>query len=163
MGLVATWLNGIGLSDVVPKFKAAGITTPETLAQLEVEHFAGLGVDDPDDSRKLFFLVQRIKLAFNSNKKKQRPRDENDAPTKEQVESFISKTSAAELSETGTVQTDSGDPQPGGMIRFAPDRVDFLMEAAIDEDDHIQSRNNTANRRKKHAASKAQVAGASPA
>ena len=163
MGLVATWLNGIGLSDVVPKFKAAGITTPETLAQLEVEHFAGLGVDDPDDSRKLFFLVQRIKLAVNSNKKKQRPRDENDAPTKEKVESVVSEASIADLSETRTVSTDSGDPQPSRIIPFSPDRVDFSMEAANDEDDHIPSRNDRANRRSKRIASKAQVVPASPA
>ena len=62
MGLVATWLNGIGLRSVVPTFEAAGIVSPAHLADLDVSYFESLGVTDPDDRRKLFYLVQRIKL-----------------------------------------------------------------------------------------------------
>ena len=68
MGLVATWLNGIGLRSVVPTFEAAGIVSPAHLADLDVSYFESLGVTDPDDRRKLFYLVQRIKLAVNNNK-----------------------------------------------------------------------------------------------
>jgi hypothetical protein len=68
MGLVSTWLNGIGLRSVVPTFEAAGIVSPSHLADLDVSYFESLGVTDPDDRRKLFYLVQRIKLAV-SNKK----------------------------------------------------------------------------------------------
>ena len=68
MGLVATWLNGIGLRSAVPTFEAAGIVSPAHLADLDVSYFESLGVTDPDDRRKLFYLVQRIKLAVNNNK-----------------------------------------------------------------------------------------------
>ncbi|MGK3736174.1 MAG: kinesin family protein 2/24 [Bacillariaceae sp.] len=63
MGLVSTWLNGIGLRSVVPTFEAAGIVSPAHLADLDVTYFESLGVTDPDDRRKLFYLVQRIKMA----------------------------------------------------------------------------------------------------
>lgn len=68
MGLVATWLNGIGLRSVVPTFEAAGIVSPSHLADLDVSYFESLGVTNPDDRRKLFYLVQRIKLAVNNKK-----------------------------------------------------------------------------------------------
>ena len=68
MGLVSTWLNGIGLRSVVPTFEAAGIVSPSHLANLDVSYFESLGVTDPDDRRKLFYLVQRIKLAVNNKK-----------------------------------------------------------------------------------------------
>ena len=45
MGLVATWLNGIGLSSAVPTFQAAGIVTPAALAELDVAHFEALERD----------------------------------------------------------------------------------------------------------------------
>ena len=67
MGLVATWLNGIGLTYAVPSFVAAGIDTPEALAELSVSHFEALGVTDAEDRRKLFFLVQRIKMAVEKH------------------------------------------------------------------------------------------------
>jgi hypothetical protein len=114
MGLVATWLSGIGLSNAVPTFQAAGIVTPDALAELDVAHFEALGILDPDDRRKLFYLVQRIKLAVRSNKKKPRPRnndeDEENGTVEEQVESMISGTS---VSGKGlkTVSVDSEDSQ----------------------------------------------------
>jgi kinesin family protein 2/24 len=43
--------------------QAAGITTPSALAELDVNHFEALGISDPNDRRKLFYLVQRIKMA----------------------------------------------------------------------------------------------------
>jgi SAM domain (Sterile alpha motif) len=114
MGLVATWLSGIGLSSAVPTFQAAGIVTPDALAELDVAHFEALGILDPDDRRKLFYLVQRIKLAVRSNKKKPRPRnndeDEENGTVEEQVESLSSGTS---VGGTGlkTVSVDSEDSQ----------------------------------------------------
>jgi kinesin family protein 2/24 len=84
MGLVATWLSGIGLSSAVPTFQAAGIVTPAALAELDVAHFEALGISDPDDRRKLFYLVQRIKMAVN--KKKQ------EGSVEEQVDAVISGT-----------------------------------------------------------------------
>jgi kinesin family protein 2/24 len=87
MGLVATWLNGIGLSYAVPTFHAAGIDNPSALAQLDVSHFEALGVKDGEDRRKLFFLVQRIKMAC----------DKSDQ-TSSEVDSVLAKTMGPSLS-----------------------------------------------------------------
>ncbi|GAX26272.1 kinesin family member 2/24 [Fistulifera solaris] len=87
MGLVATWLNGIGLSYAVPTFHAAGIDNPAALAQLDVSHFEALGVKDGEDRRKLFFLVQRIKMAC----------DKSDQ-TSSEVDSVLAKTMGPSLS-----------------------------------------------------------------
>lgn len=87
MGLVATWLNGIGLNYAVPTFFAAGIDNPAALAQLDVSHFEALGVKDGEDRRKLFFLVQRIKMAC----------DKSDQ-TSSEVDSVLAKTMGPNLS-----------------------------------------------------------------
>lgn len=63
MGLVTTWLSGIGLDHALENFKAAGIVTPSALAELEVAHFEALGVKEPNERRKLFYLIQRIKVS----------------------------------------------------------------------------------------------------
>lgn len=63
MGVVSTWLTGCGLSHAIPNFTAAGIVTPDALAELDLAHYEALGIASPDDRRKLFYLVQRIKLA----------------------------------------------------------------------------------------------------
>lgn len=68
----------------MPTFQAAGIVTPAALAELDVAHFEALGISDPDERRKLFYLVQRIKMAVNKDK----PRQENSV--EEQVDAVIS-------------------------------------------------------------------------
>lgn len=93
MGLVATWLNGIGLRSVVPTFEAAGIVSPAHLADLDVSYFESLGVTDPDDRRKLFYLVQRIKLAVNNTKDHSKMK----SPTaEERVDAVISQNFVSE-------------------------------------------------------------------
>lgn len=82
MGLVATWLGGIGLEYAVPSFTAAGIVTPAALAELDVNHFVALGVKDPEDRRKLFFLVQRIKMAV----------DRKDESVEQEVDAVLAST-----------------------------------------------------------------------
>ena len=62
--LVQTWLSAIGLApDVLETFDAAGIVNPKDLAELEVCHYPALGVKNPADRKKLFYLVQRVKMA----------------------------------------------------------------------------------------------------
>ena len=77
MGLVSTWLAGIGLSHAVPNFRAAGIVSPSDLAELELTHYEALGVSAPGDRKKLFYLVQRIKMAVD---------EENGSPKKREHE-----------------------------------------------------------------------------
>jgi len=60
--LVALWLREVGLEYIQENFEAAGIVTPQALSELQVNHFQALGVEKAEDRRKLFYLVQRIKL-----------------------------------------------------------------------------------------------------
>lgn len=82
MGLVATWLSGIGLSYALPSFTAAGIVTPSALAELDAIYFEALGVKSPEDRRKLFFLVQRIKMAV----------ERKDESVEEEVDAVLAST-----------------------------------------------------------------------
>jgi hypothetical protein len=85
MGLIATWLSGIGLAHCIPSFKAAGIVSPKDLAELDLAHYEALGVSEPADRRKLFYLVQRIKMAVNE--------DENEQESHQQkVDAMLSQT-----------------------------------------------------------------------
>ena len=66
--LVQTWLAAIGLSpQIVETFDAAGIVNPKDLAELEVCHYPALGVKNAADRKKLFYLVQRVKMAVPGN------------------------------------------------------------------------------------------------
>eukprot|EP00574_Skeletonema_japonicum_P000204 CAMPEP_0201741134 /NCGR_PEP_ID=MMETSP0593-20130828/46657_1 /ASSEMBLY_ACC=CAM_ASM_000672 /TAXON_ID=267983 /ORGANISM="Skeletonema japonicum, Strain CCMP2506" /LENGTH=1149 /DNA_ID=CAMNT_0048235461 /DNA_START=88 /DNA_END=3540 /DNA_ORIENTATION=+ len=69
--LVQTWLTDAGLHHAVDNFRMAGIDSPRSLVQLELSHFEMLGVTQPEDRKKLFFLMQRVKKALT---------DENAAP-----------------------------------------------------------------------------------
>mmetsp|Transcript_14107 Transcript_14107/g.19702 ORF Transcript_14107/g.19702 Transcript_14107/m.19702 type:complete len:1489 (-) Transcript_14107:919-5385(-) len=68
MGLVTTWLNGIGLGHAIPAFRAAGIVTPTDLAELELHMYEDLGVKSSNERKKLFYLVQRIKMAVDDSR-----------------------------------------------------------------------------------------------
>lgn len=62
--LVQTWLAAIGLAPhILETFEAAGIVNPKDLAELEICHYPALGVQQPGDRKKLFYLVQRVKMA----------------------------------------------------------------------------------------------------
>lgn len=88
MGLVATWLSGIGLSHAIPSFKAAGIVSPKDLAELDLAHYEALGISEPADRRKLFYLVQRIKMAVDKGE------NDEDEPLSHQqeVDEMLSQT-----------------------------------------------------------------------
>uniref|UniRef100_A0A7S2PMK1 Kinesin-like protein n=1 Tax=Skeletonema marinoi TaxID=267567 RepID=A0A7S2PMK1_9STRA len=62
--LVQTWLADAGLHHAVDNFRMAGIDSPRSLVQLELSHFEMLGVTQPEDRKKLFFLMQRVKKAL---------------------------------------------------------------------------------------------------
>jgi len=85
-GLVQTWLTDAGLHDAVDNFRMAGIDSPRSLVQLELSHFEMLGVTQPEDRKKLFFLMQRVKKALSE----EMPAVEEVAPT---------ATSAAEVQD----------------------------------------------------------------
>eukprot|EP00752_Nemacystus_decipiens_P001350 g1339.t1 len=62
--LVDSWLNGIGLGYAVPIFAGQGINSPDMLSELDVVDFPELGISDQNDRKKLFYLIQRVKLAL---------------------------------------------------------------------------------------------------
>lgn len=66
--LVQTWLSAIGLApNIIETFEAAGIVNPKDLAELEVCHYQALGVKEASDRKKLFYLVQRVKMAVDED------------------------------------------------------------------------------------------------
>lgn len=94
MGLVATWLSGCGLSHAVPNFTAAGIVTPAALAELDLAHYEALGVSSAEDRRKLFYLVQRIKLAVEKERKENADKATTPASLEEQVDALVQATTS---------------------------------------------------------------------
>eukprot|EP01082_Thalassiosira_pseudonana_P015722 g14224.t1 g14224 contig9:1428205-1428600(+) len=58
---VRTWLTSVGLSYAFPNFEMAGIVSPRSFADLELSYYEPLGVKKPEDRKKLFFLVQKVK------------------------------------------------------------------------------------------------------
>lgn len=95
MGLVATWLAGCGLSHAVPNFTAAGIVTPAALAELDLAHYEALGVSSAEDRRKLFYLVQRIKLAVEKERKENANKATTPASLEEQVDALVQATTSS--------------------------------------------------------------------
>ncbi|KAI2504390.1 hypothetical protein MHU86_10069 [Fragilaria crotonensis] len=57
-------------------FRAAGIVTPAALAELDLAHYEALGISNPADRRKLFYLVQRIKMATDKPSYEQKEIDD---------------------------------------------------------------------------------------
>lgn len=66
MGLVESWLEGIGLGYAVPIFAGQGITSPDMLSELDVVDFPELGISDHNDRKKvnrrrrLVFIINRM-------------------------------------------------------------------------------------------------------
>ena len=61
MKYIDSWLTGLGLEYIIPKLKANGITTPKKLANLTLrDMYEVVGVEDAEDRKKLYFLIQRL-------------------------------------------------------------------------------------------------------
>lgn len=61
MRYIDSWLAGLGLDYIIPKLKANGITTPKKLALLSLrDMYEVVGVEDAEDRKKLYFLIQRL-------------------------------------------------------------------------------------------------------
>ena len=82
MSVVSIWLDGCGLGHAIPNFTAAGIVTPDALAELELDYYEALGISSPEDRRKLFYLVQRIKLAV---RKEEEAQNNAESPAKQRA------------------------------------------------------------------------------
>jgi len=61
MRYIDQWLSGLGLDHIIPLLQEHGITTPNKLAQLSLrEMYEVVGVNDAEDRKKLYFLIQRL-------------------------------------------------------------------------------------------------------
>ena len=60
-GYVFAWLERIGLGYAVPNFLALGVDTPQRLMLIDIKTYDALGIVDPDDRKRLFELVQRVR------------------------------------------------------------------------------------------------------
>ena len=108
MGVVATWLTGCGLEYAVDNFKAAGIVTPDSLAELDPTHFGALGITNDLDRRKLFFLVHRIKIAIQKER-------EGGASAAESTTSSTATTAAASSTKEAKRETNPGSSPTRGL------------------------------------------------
>ena len=92
--LVQTWLSTIGLSQqIIDTFDAAGIVNPKDLAELEVNHFPALGVKEPGDRKKLFYLIQRVKMSVPADD------DDDDDEFLNRLDDSVSTTNQSRVSE----------------------------------------------------------------
>ena len=66
MKYIDSWLSGLGLDYLLPKLKANGITTPKKLASVTLRDMFEFGVDDPEDRKKLYFLIQRLQTILSN-------------------------------------------------------------------------------------------------
>ena len=158
MGLVATWLSGIGLGHAIPSFKAAGIVSPKDLAELDLVHYEALGVSEPADRRKLFYLVQRIKMAVD--------KDGEDTPSsshQQEVDEMLSQTLPASskliLTEDDSlgdedsvqeVEPPQKDPERRKSRRITSSRRSSMTAAAPAEETKENRRQNLKSARSKH-------------
>lgn len=60
--IVNNWLHNVGLNHVVPTFESHGISNANDLVKLKLADYVSLGVVDSDDRKKLYYLIQRIKM-----------------------------------------------------------------------------------------------------
>ena len=102
--LVQTWLTDAGLHYAVDNFSMAGIDSPRSLVQLELGHFEMLGVTQPEDRKKLFFLILRVKKALTE--------EHNTADTTTAAASGEQHEDDFSNSEDFSVQTKSQQQQP---------------------------------------------------
>eukprot|EP00956_Cyclotella_meneghiniana_P045390 scaffold365915_cov70-Cyclotella_meneghiniana.AAC.4 len=58
---VENWLTASNLGYAIPNFQMAGIVSPRSFVELELAYFEPLGIKKPEDRKKLFFLIQKVK------------------------------------------------------------------------------------------------------
>lgn len=74
--IVFEWLERIGLGYAVPFFLKKGIVSPKALTSLTIKDYEELHVSDLSDRKRLYELVQRVRMASRSVK--QRSSEEKD-------------------------------------------------------------------------------------
>mmetsp|Transcript_8310 Transcript_8310/g.18068 ORF Transcript_8310/g.18068 Transcript_8310/m.18068 type:complete len:1477 (-) Transcript_8310:75-4505(-) len=70
--LVSQWLSSANLSYAIPNFRMAGIVSPRSFVELELNYFEPLGVTKADDRKRLFYLIHKVKGVIEEDLKKKR-------------------------------------------------------------------------------------------
>eukprot|EP01035_Chromulina_nebulosa_P020819 gene20819-26987_t len=84
MRYIDKWLTGLGLDYIIPKLLENGISTPKKLAQLSLrDMYEVVGVEDPEDRKKLYFLIQRLQSILNKSSSNQTNNLESDEANEE--------------------------------------------------------------------------------
>jgi len=65
--IVENWLSQVGLGYAIQNFQMAGIVSPRSMAELKIDYFEALGVKKPEDRKRLFFLVQKVKAEVGNS------------------------------------------------------------------------------------------------
>ncbi len=68
-GIVCEWLQRIGLGYAVNNFKTKGIDTPQALISLTFQDYDELQITALADRKRLFELVQRVRMAARAVKR----------------------------------------------------------------------------------------------
>ena len=131
MGLVSTWLRGIGLSYAISSFRAKGITTPQKLSRLTLADYDSLGVKEVGDRKKLFYLVQRIRMAVKG-------------------ENGVNGDAAIDQGPAATAALSSSSPSPDDGVSPEADDHDSLEDIVhpadvrdeVHDDDFIDNNND---------------------
>mmetsp|Transcript_18465 Transcript_18465/g.34497 ORF Transcript_18465/g.34497 Transcript_18465/m.34497 type:complete len:1217 (+) Transcript_18465:46-3696(+) len=80
MRYIDQWLSGLGLDHVIPLLQTHGITTPKKLALLTLRDiYEVVGVEDAEDRKKLYFLIQRLQSILKKEKGTDDNNDQDDS------------------------------------------------------------------------------------
>ena len=76
--MIFEWLERIGLSYAIEKFKLHGIDTAKKLQNIRVCEYDELGVKDESDRKKLFALITKIRNVVAAETKSNKDKEEVD-------------------------------------------------------------------------------------
>ncbi|KAL3791870.1 hypothetical protein HJC23_010730 [Cyclotella cryptica] len=75
---VESWLTASGLSYAIPNFRMAGIVSPRSFVELELSYYEPLGIKRPEDRKRLFFLIQKVRSELEKEGENGREEEDSD-------------------------------------------------------------------------------------
>ena len=102
--IVYEWLHRIGLGYAVQNFKRRKIDTPQALIGLTFQDYDDLEISVLADRKRLFELVQRVRMAARAVKRKSGAREKVSETTPDW--NYIAKSVSPQLSEQAKITPD---------------------------------------------------------
>lgn len=132
MRYIDQWLSGLGLEYIIPKLKENGITTPKKLAQLTLrDMYEVVGVEDAEDRKKLYYLIQRLQTILNKDQGKGNDSDGEDPPPPSKSAERIS---AAIPQPAPRIQTRSSQEFRTSPVSTRKTETDYDNSDSVDDD-----------------------------